>query len=160
MACPHAVIRAKQIEPSELTDAPETFKTLKSKTKNEKELEYKIQVYVEDCTGCGVCVETCPAKTKALEFTTLDDEKAAGEVENTYFFDDLPDNVLDGANPASVKGLQFKKPLFEFSGACAGCGETPYVKLVTQICGEHMIVAKRNGLLLHLWRHLPDYSLC
>jgi pyruvate-ferredoxin/flavodoxin oxidoreductase len=145
MACPHAVVRAKQIEPSELEAAPETFVTVKSKTKNEKDLEYKLQVYIEDCTGCGVCVETCPAKTKALEFTTLEDEREAGEVENTYFFDALPDNVLDGANPATVKGLQFKKPLFEFSGACAGCGETPYVKLVTQICGEHMIVANATG---------------
>ena len=145
MACPHAVIRAKQIAPADLEGAPATFKTVKSKTKNDRELEYKIQVYVEDCTGCGVCVETCPAKTKALEFTTLDDERAAGEVENTYFFEALPNNVLDGANPTTVKGLQFKQPLFEFSGACAGCGETPYVKLVTQICGEHMIVANATG---------------
>jgi len=145
MACPHAVIRAKQIDPAELSSAPETFVTVKSKTKNEKDLDYKIQVYIEDCTGCGVCVETCPAKTKALEFTTLDAEREVGEVENTYFFDALPDNVLDGANPSTVKGLQFKKPLFEFSGACAGCGETPYVKLVTQICGEHMIVANATG---------------
>ena len=145
MACPHAVIRAKQIDPAELGSAPETFTTLKSKTKNEKELDYKLQVYIEDCTGCGVCVETCPAKTKALEFTTLEDERDAGEVDNTTFFDALPDNVLDGANPATVKGLQFKKPLFEFSGACAGCGETPYVKLVTQICGEHMVVSNATG---------------
>ncbi|VGO20021.1 pyruvate:ferredoxin (flavodoxin) oxidoreductase [Pontiella sulfatireligans] len=145
MACPHAVIRAKQIDPAELGSAPETFNTVKSKTKNGKDLDYKIQIYVEDCTGCGVCVETCPAKSKALEFTTLEDEKEAGEVENAYFFDALPNNVLDGANPATVKGLQFKKPLFEFSGACAGCGETPYVKLVTQVCGEHMIVANATG---------------
>ncbi len=145
MACPHAVIRAKQIAPAELASAPASFNTVKSKTKNDKELDYKIQVYVEDCTGCGVCVETCPAKTKALEFTTLDDEKAAGEVDNTTFFDALPDNVLDGVSPTTVKGLQFKKPLFEFSGACAGCGETPYVKLVTQICGEHMVVANATG---------------
>ncbi len=145
MACPHAVIRAKQIAPAELESAPETFKTVKSKTKNEKDLDYKIQVYVEDCTGCGVCVETCPAKTKALEFTTLEHEKEAGEVENTYFFDGLPDNVLDGVKETTVKGMQFKKPLFEFSGACAGCGETPYVKLVTQVCGEHMIVANATG---------------
>jgi pyruvate-ferredoxin/flavodoxin oxidoreductase len=145
MACPHAVIRAKQIDPAELSSAPDSFKTVKSKTKNEKDLNYKIQVYVEDCTGCGVCVETCPAKTKALEFTTLEQEREAGEDENTTFFDNLPDNVIDGANPATVKGLQFKKPLFEFSGACAGCGETPYVKLVTQVCGEHMIVANATG---------------
>ena len=145
MACPHAVIRAKQIAPSDMENAPESFNVLKSKTKNDKDLDYKIQVYVEDCTGCGVCVETCPSKTKALEFTTLEEEKAVGEVENTTFFDALPDNVLDGANVTSVKGMQFKKPLFEFSGACAGCGETPYVKLVTQICGEHMIVANATG---------------
>ncbi len=145
MACPHAVIRAKQIAPADLENAPESFKTVKSKTKNDKDLNYKIQVYVEDCTGCGVCVETCPAKTKALEFTSLDTEREAGEVENTYFFDALPNNVLDGANPATVKGLQFKQPLFEFSGACAGCGETPYVKLVTQVCGEHMMVANATG---------------
>ncbi|MCF7849065.1 MAG: pyruvate:ferredoxin (flavodoxin) oxidoreductase [Kiritimatiellales bacterium] len=145
MACPHAVIRAKQIAPSDLESAPASFKTITSKTKNEKELEYKIQVYIEDCTGCGVCVETCPAKTKALEFTTLDLEREAGEVENTTFFENLPDNVLDGVKVDTVKGIQMKKPLFEFSGACAGCGETPYVKLVTLVCGEHMITANATG---------------
>lgn len=145
MACPHSVIRAKQIVPAELEKAPETFVTIKSKSKNDKDLEYKIQVYIEDCTGCGVCVETCPAKTKALEFTTLDDERAAGEVENTTFFEEMPDNVLDGVNTATVKGIQMKKPLFEFSGACAGCGETPYIKLVTLVCGEHMITANATG---------------
>jgi pyruvate-ferredoxin/flavodoxin oxidoreductase len=90
-------------------------------------------------------VETCPAKTKALEFTTLDDEREAGEVENTYFFEELPDNNLEGVKVETVKGIQMKKPLFEFSGACAGCGETPYVKLVTLVCGEHMITANATG---------------
>ena len=145
MACPHAVVRAKQIDPKDLTTKPEGFCTLKSNTKNDRNLEYKIQIYIEDCTGCGVCVETCPAKTKALEFKTLEDERAAGERKNAEFFDALPDNVLDGAAESTVKGLQFKKPLFEFSGACAGCGETPYVKMVTQLCGEHMIVANATG---------------
>jgi pyruvate-ferredoxin/flavodoxin oxidoreductase len=145
MACPHSVIRAKQLRPDELADAPASFTTIKSKTKNENDLEYKIQVYIEDCTGCGVCVETCPAKTKALEFTTLDDERAAGEVENTYFFENLPDNNLEGVKVETVKGIQMKKPLFEFSGACAGCGETPYVKLVTLVCGEHMVTANATG---------------
>ena len=145
MACPHSVIRAKQLNPAELDAAPETFVTIKSKTKNENDLEYKIQVYIEDCTGCGVCVETCPAKTKALEFTTLDDERAAGEVENTTYFENLPDNNLEGVKVETVKGIQMKKPLFEFSGACAGCGETPYVKLVTLVCGEHMITANATG---------------
>jgi pyruvate-ferredoxin/flavodoxin oxidoreductase len=145
MACPHAVIRAKQIDPKELENAPESFNTVKSKTKNERDLDYKIQVYIEDCTGCGVCIATCPAKTKALEFKTLQEERDAGERKNAEFFDDLPDNVLDGSPETSVKGLQFKKPLFEFSGACAGCGETPYVKLVSQICGEHMVIANATG---------------
>lgn len=145
MACPHAVIRAKQIDPKDLTTKPEGFCTLKSNTKNDRNLEYKIQLYIEDCTGCGVCVETCPAKTKALEFRTLETERAAGERKNAEFFDALPDNVLDGAAESTIKGLQFKKPLFEFSGACAGCGETPYVKMVTQMCGEHMVVANATG---------------
>ena len=145
MSCPHAVIRAKQIDSKDLAGAPEGFDTLKSSTKNDRDLQYRIQVYIEDCTGCGVCVETCPAKTKALEFKSLEDQRAAGEREKSEFFDALPDNVLDGAPENTMKGLQFKKPLFEFSGACAGCGETPYVKLVTQLYGEHMVVANATG---------------
>ena len=145
MACPHAVIRAKQIAPADLEDAPETFATLKSRTKNERDLQYKIQVYIEDCTGCGVCVATCPAKVKALEFRQLDDEREVGETGNAEFFDALPDNVLDGVSASTVKGAQFRKPLFEFSGACAGCGETPYVKLITQLFGERMLIANATG---------------
>ena len=145
MACPHAVIRPKQIAPADLEGAPEGFETLKSRTKNDKDLQYRIQVYVEDCTGCGVCVETCPAKTKALEFAVLEDERDAGETQRAEFFDALPDNVLDGIDANSVKGAQFRKPLFEFSGACAGCGETPYVKLVTQLFGERMMIANATG---------------
>ncbi len=145
MSCPHAVIRAKQIDPADLADKPESFNTLKSNTKNEKDLQYKIQVYIEDCTGCGVCVETCPAKTKALQFTTLEKAREDGQRTNAEFFEALPDNVLDGIKDTTVKGMQFKKPLFEFSGACAGCGETPYVKLLTQVCGEHMVVANATG---------------
>jgi pyruvate-ferredoxin/flavodoxin oxidoreductase len=143
--CPHGVIRAKQIEPSAMKDKPATFNTVKSKTKNDKDLEYKIQVYIEDCTGCGSCVEVCPAKTKALEFSPIDTEREAGEGENALYFDDLPDNILDGTNISQVKGSQFIKPLFEFSGACAGCGETPYVKLVTQLFGDRMIIANATG---------------
>ncbi|MCF6175947.1 MAG: pyruvate:ferredoxin (flavodoxin) oxidoreductase [Victivallaceae bacterium] len=145
MACPHAVIRAKQIAPADLTDKPEGFETVKSKTKNDRELEYKLQIYCEDCTGCGVCVDVCPAKTKALEFTTLEAAKELNEPAKVAFFDALPDDVLDGANPATVKGSQFIKPLFEFSGACAGCGETPYVKLATQVAGKRMIIANATG---------------
>jgi pyruvate-ferredoxin/flavodoxin oxidoreductase len=145
MACPHAVVRAKQIDPANLANKPASFNTVKSKTKNDKNLDYKIQLYVEDCTGCGVCVETCPAKNKALTFSTLEEQRAKGEVENYKFFDALPENVLDGANENTVKGAMFKKPLFEFSGACAGCGETPYVKLLSQLFGENMVVANATG---------------
>ena len=145
MACPHAVVRAKQINPNELGNKPEGFTTLKSKTKNENNLEYRIQVYVEDCTGCGVCVDVCPAKTKALEMVPLVTEREAGQVTNAEFFENLPNNVTEGAKVDSVKGAQFKTPLFEFSGACAGCGETPYVKLVTQLFGERIVAANATG---------------
>ena len=145
MACPHAVVRAKQIAPADLENAPETFVTVKSKTKNDRDLEYKLQVYCEDCTGCGVCIETCPAKTKALEFESIEAARENGERANAEFFDALPDNVVDGASIDTVKGAQFLKPLFEFSGACAGCGETPYVKLVTQLFGERMVIANATG---------------
>ncbi len=144
-ACPHAAIRAKQIEPAKLENAPETFVTLKSNTKNDKDLRFKIQIYTEDCQGCGVCVEACPAKTKALELSPIQVERDKGEIANAEFFEDLPYDVLDGVKETTVKGLQFKQPLFEFSGACAGCGETPYVKLVSQICGESMIAANATG---------------
>jgi len=147
MACPHAVIRAKQIAPAELKNKPAGFETMASNTKNEKNLEYRIQVYIEDCTGCGVCVDVCPGKKqmKALEFSTLEKEREAGMKECADFFDKLPNNVMDGTSESNVKGIGFKQPLFEFSGACAGCGETPYVKLVTQLFGENMIIANATG---------------
>jgi len=144
-SCPHAAIRAKQIDPKDMEAAPEGFDVLKSNTKNDRELQFRIQVYTEDCQGCGVCVETCPAKVKALVFTTLDLEREDGQVEKAAYFDALEDNVLDGISETTLKGMQFKKPLFEFSGACAGCGETPYVKLMTQICGERIVAANATG---------------
>jgi pyruvate-ferredoxin/flavodoxin oxidoreductase len=144
-SCPHAAIRAKQIAPSDLTGAPEGFVTLKSNTKNDRDLRFKIQVYPEDCQGCGVCIETCPTKEKSLVFSPLQTERDAGETTFAEFFDELPDNVIDGISINTLKGMQFIKPLFEFSGACAGCGETPYIKLVSQMCGERMIVANATG---------------
>lgn len=141
--CPHAAIRAKQIEPKELESAPATFKTVPSKTKNEKNLQYRIQVYIEDCTGCANCVHACPVG--ALEMVPIEEEREKGEAENAVFFDNLPDNITDGVKTTTVKGSQFLKPLFEFSGACAGCGEATYVKVATQLFGERMIIANATG---------------
>ena len=144
-SCPHAAIRAKQIAPGNLDGAPASFITLKSKTKNEKDLQYRIQVYIEDCQACGVCLVTCPAKSPALVWSLIDKERKAGENTNEAFFHKLPEDVLDGAPETSVKGLQFKQPLFEFSGACAGCGETPYVKMMTQIAGDRIVASNATG---------------
>ena len=106
-SCPHAAIRAKQIAPSDLTGAPEGFVTLKSNTKNDRDLRFKIQVYPEDCQGCGVCIETCPTKEKSLVFSPLQKEREAGETAFSEFFDELPDNVIDGISINTLKGMQF-----------------------------------------------------
>jgi pyruvate-ferredoxin/flavodoxin oxidoreductase len=143
--CPHATIRAKQIDPKDLAGAPEGFMTIKSNTKNDRGLLYRQQCYIEDCVGCGSCAQVCPAKTKALVMTPIAELRAAGEARKAEFFDRLPDNVLDGIKADTLKGSQFVRPLFEFSGACAGCGETPYVKLATQVCGDRMIIANATG---------------
>ena len=140
--CPHAAIRAKLIDPAELEGAPETFKVLDVKGKD-ADKKFKIQVYVEDCQGCAVCVNECPVG--ALELRPIQDERDAGENENEKFFHELTNDVLGSGNLFSVKGSQFKQPLFEFSGACAGCGETPYVKLTTQLFGERMVIANATG---------------
>ncbi len=143
--CPHAVVRTKQIDPANLADKPASFSTLKSNAKNERNLEYKVQIYIEDCTGCGSCVETCPAKTKALVMEPIEQAIKDGEIENYQFFNNLPEEVVEGAKEGTLKWSQFKQPLFEFSGACAGCGETPYVKLVSQLFGRRMLVANATG---------------
>ncbi|MBI4738976.1 pyruvate:ferredoxin (flavodoxin) oxidoreductase [Candidatus Woesearchaeota archaeon] len=145
IVCPHASIRMKQIYPADLAKAPKTFKTLKSNTPNKSNLQFKVQVYPEDCTGCDLCVVACPTKAKSLKMSPIAEEIKKGEIENAAFFESLPDNVLEGANIATVKGCQLRVPLFEFSGACSGCGETPYVKLLTQLFGENLIVANATG---------------
>jgi len=145
LVCPHASIRAKQIEPSKLAGAPGGFVTLKANTKNDKDLRYRVQVYVEDCTGCRNCVEECLAKTKALRMIPISEARESGENAREAFFEALPYGVTDGTRVDTVKGSQLLRPYFEFSGACAGCGETAYVKLVTQLFGDRMIVANATG---------------
>jgi len=143
--CPHATIRAKQIDPNDLKEAPKTFRTITSTTKNERDLQFRIQVYVEDCVGCGNCAQVCPAKNKALIMTDAETERTPEQIKNTAFFDNLPDNITEGFPEQTVKGTQFRKPLFEFHGACKGCGETPYLKLLTQLFGDHMVIANATG---------------
>jgi pyruvate-ferredoxin/flavodoxin oxidoreductase len=143
LVCPHAAIRIKQISPENLKDAPESFKTIKAMVRD-KDLQFKVQVYPLDCTGCSVCVDACPVKDKALKMNPLSDELAKDELKNAEFFDKLPDNK-EGAIPKTVKWSQLTTPLFEFNGACAGCGETAYVKLMTQLFGDRMIIANATG---------------
>ncbi len=147
-ACPHAAIRTKLIEKENLKDAPKSFNTIPAKPALADE-EFKVQVYCKDCTGCGVCVDQCPANKNpekpALTWSSIEKEEEACELVNEKFFDELPDNVMGRNTTKTIKGAMLRKPLFEFSGACAGCGETPYVKLVSQLFGENMIVANATG---------------
>jgi len=142
--CPHAAIRPKLIDRELLQDKPATFNTLTALSTDKEKYDYKLQVFVDDCQGCNVCVNACPSQ--ALEMKPAAEERAAGEIENEKFFNSLPEDVLSTKfKTSSVKGSQFKQPLMEFSGACAGCGETPYVKLLTQLFGDRMIIANATG---------------
>lgn len=142
--CPHAAVRAKLIDRTLLGGAPATFKTLRATGKDGEKYDYKVQVFVEDCVGCLNCVNECPKQ--ALVAKPIEEEREAGENDNVAFFLSLPENVLSTVvKETTVKGSQFRQPLLEFSGACAGCGETPYVRLLTQLFGERMIIANATG---------------
>ncbi|MBF0205318.1 MAG: 4Fe-4S dicluster domain-containing protein [Oligoflexia bacterium] len=144
--CPHAAVRAKLIEPKVLADlsnkVPATFKTVLAKGKD-KDFQYKVQIYPEDCIGCADCVNECPSD--ALTLVSIDESRKQGETQNAEFFNSLPSDVLGSNKEDTVKGSQFKQPLLEFSGACGGCGETPYIKLITQLFGDRMIIANATG---------------
>ena len=141
--CPHAAIRPFLLTDEEVKNAPEGFATKKAMGKGLEGYNYKIQISTLDCTGCGNCADICPSKNKALVMKALDTQ-VAKEVDNWNYAVELPvkDNLMD---LGSVKGSQFAQPLFEFSGACAGCGETPYIKAVTQLYGDRMIIANATG---------------
>ncbi len=141
--CPHAVIRPLLARAEDLAAAPQSFKTLPATGKELKGMQFKIQVSPLDCTGCGNCADICPAKKKALVMKPLASQTEE-EIPNHKFSLELP--ILDDLMPATtVKGSQFRQPLFEFSGACPGCGETPYVKVTTQLYGDRMLIANATG---------------
>lgn len=138
--CPHAAIRPFLADEDELTEAPEGFIVREMRGANGQ--KYRIQVSVEDCTGCGLCVEACPVKGKALTMRPYEEQK---EQALNWAFAMTLRQKENPAKPGTVLGSQFNKPLLEFSGACAGCGETPYVKLLTQMFGDRMMIANATG---------------
>jgi len=149
VVCPHSVIRAKTYDRARLEDAPSGFKAVETNARGYPDSRYTLQVYVEDCTGCGVCVENCPAREADGErrainmrprLEVLEDERRA-----VGFFETLPWVDRTRVNFANVRGVQFLEPLFEFPGACAGCGETPYLKLLSQLFGDRAQIANATG---------------
>ena len=164
MVCPHAAIRAKVYEPASLGGAPSAFKSVDYKGADFKGSKYTIQVAPEDCTGCGLCVMVCPSKDKAkpkhkaIDMTPVapirDAEKA-----NFEFFLNIPEADRTKIK-LDVKGSQFLQPLFEFSGACAGCGETPYVKLLSQLFGDRAIIGNATGCSSIYGGNLPTTPYC
>ncbi len=149
--CPHAAIRAKVVAKEELFEAPLTLKHVPAKGRPfSKEDSYVLQVSPEDCTGCDLCVEVCPAESKEIPgFKSINMRKKLEhdtvESLNWDFFIDLPDYDRTELSTSNVKGAQFLQPLFEFSGACSGCGETPYIKLITQLYGDSILIANATG---------------
>jgi pyruvate-ferredoxin/flavodoxin oxidoreductase len=150
MVCPHAVIRIKAYDPAVLADAPATFKAVDARDTEWSGLKYTIQVAPEDCTGCSLCVDVCPAKNKsAVAFKAINMRPQPPireqERENWEFFTQIPELDRRFIKTSSIRQQQVQQPLFEFSGACAGCGETPYIKLITQLFGDHTVVANATG---------------
>jgi len=150
MVCPHAAIRAKTYQPSELVNAPTTFKSTNAKDKDFANQKFTIQVAPEDCTGCEICVSICPAKNKAeptRKAINMSPQLPLREQEreNWNFFVNLPNPDRKSLKLNQIRQQQLQEPLFEFSGACAGCGETPYLKLLTQLFGDRSLIANATG---------------
>jgi pyruvate-ferredoxin/flavodoxin oxidoreductase len=165
MVCPHATIRQKVYLPEKLAGAPPTFKSTDYHGKEFPGYKYTLQVAPEDCTGCGLCVEVCPAKNKrepgrkAINMEPQPPLRKA-ERENYAFFLALPEVDRDKIKIHTVKGSQFLQPLFEYSGACAGCGETPYVKLVSQLFGDRAVIGNATGCSSIYGGNLPTTPWC
>ncbi|MFP8487850.1 pyruvate:ferredoxin (flavodoxin) oxidoreductase [Gracilimonas sp. Q87] len=162
MVCPHAVIRMKAYDGEWLNEAPETFKSMDARGREWPDnTKISIQVSPEDCTGCELCVEVCPAKDrtqvghKALNMEAIE-SLVEQEAENWDYFLEIPEYKREDLKTETVKGAQFLQPLFEFSGACAGCGETPYIKLITQLYGDRMVIANATGCSSIYGGNLPS----
>ncbi|AIE74230.1 MULTISPECIES: pyruvate:ferredoxin (flavodoxin) oxidoreductase [unclassified Synechocystis] len=161
IVCPHAVIRAKVYEEGALNNAPATFKSTNAKDHDWQGLKFTIQVAAEDCTSCGICVDVCPAKNKSqprFRAINMEPQLPLREQERTNwnFFLDLPNPDRHSLNLNKISHQQMQEPLFEFSGACAGCGETPYLKLVSQLFGDRMLVANATGCSSIYGGNLPS----
>jgi pyruvate-ferredoxin/flavodoxin oxidoreductase len=162
MVCPHAVIRMKVYDPKYLEDAPETFKSADAKFREFPDTKFTLQVAPEECTGCELCVQACPVKDKseagrkAINMAPQPPIREQ-EGENWDYFLSIPDVDRTRIKPNTVKNAQLLRPLFEFSGACAGCGETPYVKLATQLYGDRMIIANATGCSSIYGGNLPTH---
>ena len=149
-ACPHSVIRSKYYGQSELDGAPADFKSAPVNSRGNPDVRFSLEVYVEDCTGCGICVEVCPAHSPlnpGVKAINLGPKAPILESsrESIAFFEALPVNDRARIDFANVRGVQFLQPLFEFSGACGGCGETPYLKLLSQLFGDRLQIANATG---------------
>jgi pyruvate-ferredoxin/flavodoxin oxidoreductase len=167
LVCPHAAIRCKVYEPDELVDAPRTFKCADYKAPDFKGLKYTLQVATEDCTGCTLCVSVCPAKNKAvpkrkaINMAGRDGhEQRMRERADYDFFLKLPETDRSEVKRLDAKGSQFLLPMFEYSGACAGCGETPYIKLLTQLYGDRLLIANATGCSSIYGGNLPTTPYC
>jgi len=145
LVCPHAAIRMKIVKAEDLKKAPKKLKTADAVGKQFKGRKTIVQVFTEDCCGCTLCVEICPAKEKALQMIDNTDQVRKTEATNVKYFLGLPEVPAEEIDISTVKGSQLRRPLFEFSGACAGCGETPYIKLATQMFGDRMMIANATG---------------
>jgi len=163
--CPHAVIRSKVYDPALLDDAPATFKSTDAKWREFKDMKFTMQIAPEDCTGCGLCVQVCPAKNKQepnLKAINMAPQPPIREqeAENWDFFMSLPDMDRTKLNLGRIKDIQLARPLFEFSGACAGCGETPYVKMLSQLFGDRALIANATGCSSIYGGNLPTTPYC
>jgi len=143
MVCPHAAIRPVLLTPEELQKAPKGFTAKKAVGKEAEGLSFRIQVYTEDCMGCGNCADICPAKEKALVMKPIATQMST-QIPYQQYTEKIPARS-GGFDPYTVKGSQFRQPLLEFTGACSGCGETPYLKTITQLFGDRMIIANATG---------------